>query len=95
MAEIGIERFRAGHRQKHGAECDQADQAVVREKVQAIKRVERASTPGSAATCPSPAMAMAMNQRSMIGPKKAATRAVPCDWKANSTTRMTTVSGTT
>ena len=38
---------------------------------------------------------MAMNQSIMIGPNSAATRAVPCDWKANSTTRMTTVKGTT
>ena len=41
MTEIGIERLRAGHGKKHGAERDEADESVMREKVQAVKRVER------------------------------------------------------
>ena len=41
MTEIGIERFGAGHGKKHGAECDQADESVMHEKVQTVKRVER------------------------------------------------------
>ena len=38
---------------------------------------------------------MVTNQTSMIGPKNAATLAVPCDWNANSTTRMSAVNATT
>ena len=38
---------------------------------------------------------MAANQISVTGPKKAATLAVPRDCTANSTIRITTVSGTT
>ena len=41
------------------------------------------------------AIAMTPNQIVMIGPKKAATRAVPRDWAANSNSRISTVSGTT
>jgi hypothetical protein len=39
-------------------------------------------------------MAMAMNHNMVIGPKKAATFAVPRDCTANNATRMTTVRGT-
>ena len=38
---------------------------------------------------------MATNQITMIGPNRAATFAVPRDCAANSTSRITTVSGTT
>ena len=38
---------------------------------------------------------MAMNHTAVIGPKNAATLAVPRDCTANNTTRITTVSGTT
>ena len=41
------------------------------------------------------AIAMTANQMHITGPKKAATRAVPRDCTANSTNRMSTVSGTT
>ena len=41
------------------------------------------------------AIAMTPNQTHMIGPKKAATRAVPRDCTANSATRIITVNGTT
>ena len=41
------------------------------------------------------ARAMTANQISMIGPKKAATLAVPRDCTANSMSRISTVSGTT
>ena len=41
------------------------------------------------------AIAMTPNQTAMIGPKNAATFAVPRDWTANNANRMTTVSGTT
>ena len=51
--------------------------------------------PGSAAIQIRPGIAIATNQISMIGPNSAATFAVPRDCTANSTIRMTTVSGTT
>ena len=35
-----------------------------------------------------PAIAIAINQSIVIGPKKAATRAVPCDCTANSANRI-------
>ena len=38
---------------------------------------------------------MATNQIAVTGPNSAATFAVPRDWNANSTIRMTTVKGTT
>ena len=38
---------------------------------------------------------MATNHSAVMGPKKAATFAVPVDCTANSATRITTVSGTT
>ena len=38
---------------------------------------------------------MTANQTNMIGPKNEATRAVPRDCTANSTSRISTVSGTT
>ena len=41
------------------------------------------------------AIAMTANQMHITGPKNAATRAVPRDWAANSTSRISTVSGTT
>ena len=45
--------------------------------------------------CGTAAIAITANQMHMIGPKNAATRAVPRDCTANSASRMTTVSGTT
>ena len=45
--------------------------------------------------CQRPAAAITMNQTSVIGPKNAATLAVPRDCTANSATRITTVIGTT
>ena len=42
-----------------------------------------------------PGTAMATNQIVMIGPNSAATLAVPRDWKANKTSRITIVIGTT
>jgi hypothetical protein len=42
-----------------------------------------------------PAIAMVMNQTSITGPKKLATRAVPRRCTANKTSRMTMVSGST
>src|SRR5262245_5476643 len=53
------------------------------------------STSGLLTTSTAPGMAMAMNQTMVIGPKNAATFAVPRDCTANSATRITTVSGTT
>jgi CheY-like chemotaxis protein len=53
------------------------------------------TTAGFCARCQNPATAMAANQISMTGPKKAATFAVPRDWTAKSRTRITTVKGTT
>ena len=38
---------------------------------------------------------MTPNQMHITGPKNAATRAVPRDWAANSTSKISTVSGTT
>ena len=45
--------------------------------------------------CGTAAIAITANQTHMIGPKNAATRAVPRDCTANSASRMITVSGTT
>ena len=45
--------------------------------------------------CSAPATAIATNQTTMIGPKNAATCAVPRRCTANSAIRMTTVIGTT
>ena len=45
--------------------------------------------------CQNPAAAIAANQTSVIGPKNAATLAVPRDCTENSAIRMTTVIGTT
>ena len=42
-----------------------------------------------------PGMAIATNQTVVTGPNSAATFAVPRDWNANNTMRMTTVNGTT
>src|SRR5262249_13293137 len=53
------------------------------------------STAGFCATCHSPATAITVNQTSITGPKNVATLAVPRDWNANSSTRMSAVSGTT
>ena len=96
MAEVGIERLRAGDRQEDGAERDQADHAVAEQEVDRVDRIEgqqHLRIAGDVAR--RPRIAMAMNQTSVIGPNKAATLAVPRDCTANSTTRMTTVSGTT
>ena len=96
MAEVGIERLGAGHRQEHRAERDEADDAVVKHERHGIERIERAAAPpGCRTICGTAAIAITANQTHMIGPNNAATRAVPRDCTANSTTRMTTVIGTT
>ena len=41
-----------------------------------------------------PSSAMVTNQSSITGPKKWPIRAVPCDWIANSATRIATAAGT-
>ena len=41
MAEVGVERFGAGHRQKHRAERVEPDHAVLQQKVNAVERIER------------------------------------------------------
>ena len=53
-----------------------------------------ASTLASAAICLMPAAAIAMNQTSVIGPKKVATLAVPRDCTAHPPIRIPPVSGT-
>ena len=50
--------------------------------------------PGSAAIHVTPGMAIATNQIAVTGPNNAATLAVPRDWNANNTSRITIVSGT-
>ena len=47
------------------------------------------------AMCTSPSTALTAKNVTMIGLKKAATRAVPRLWAANRRTRMTTVAGRT
>ena len=47
------------------------------------------------AMCQMPAAAIVANQKSIMGPKKAATLAVPRDCTANSMIRTSTVNGTT
>ncbi len=96
MAEIGIERFRAGHHQEDGAERVKADDAVVEQEVHAVIRIEcQQHAQDFVRYAKGPATAMATNQTSVIGPKKAATFAVPRDCTANNATRITTVIGTT
>ena len=51
--------------------------------------------PGSAAIHVTPGMAMATNQIAVTGQNSAATLAVPRDWNANNTSRITIVIGTT
>ena len=41
MAEIGIERLAAGDHQKHRAQRDQADGAVIEQKFDAVERIDR------------------------------------------------------
>ena len=54
MAEVGVERFGAGDREEHGAECDEADHAVVDEEAHAVDRIEGAAARSdSAAMCQS------------------------------------------
>ena len=74
MAEIGVERLRAGHHQEHGAEREEADDAVVEQEARCRSHGLNAnSTAGFWPMCQSPAAAIAANQTSMTGPKKAAT----------------------
>ena len=96
MAEIGIKRLGAGDGEKHGAERIKSDDAVVEQKRNAVQRIERPEHAGIARDRASrPGIAIATNHTAVIGPKSAATFAVPRDWNANSTIRMTTVIGTT
>ena len=95
MTEVGIERFGAGDGKEHGAEREQPDDAVMQQKCTPWNGLSAHSTPGSRAIQITPGIAIATNQIAMIGPNSAATFAVPRDWNANSTTRMTTVNGTT
>ena len=41
MPEIGVERFRPGHREKHRAEGDEADHAVMQHEGDGVERIER------------------------------------------------------
>ena len=88
MAEIGIERLAAGDGQKHRAERDQADVAVIEQKLDAVERIDGGEHRGSSRMCIAPAIAIATNQTTMTGPNKAATLAVPRRCAANSTIRM-------
>ena len=67
---------------------------MMKEKIQAVKWVERPEQPGSRTIQNSPGSVIATNQTTMTGPNSAATLAVPRDWNANKRTN-TTVSGTT
>ena len=40
MAEVGIKGFRAGDSEEHGTKRDQAYDAMMKEKIQAVKWVE-------------------------------------------------------
>ena len=41
MSKVRVERLGAGHGKENGAECEQADDAVMEEKVDAIEWVDR------------------------------------------------------
>ena len=85
MAEIGIERLGAGDDQKDRAERDKPDHAVAEQEARRRRAGLNAhSTVGFCPMCHSPATAIATNQTSVIGPKNAATLAVPRDCTANS-----------
>ena len=49
MAEIGIERFGAGDGEKHRAERDEADDAVMEHEGDGVERIERQQAPRDAA----------------------------------------------
>ena len=95
MAEIGIERLGAGDREKHRAERDEADDAVMQHERDGMQRIEREQHLGMPHDRGDRRDRDDGEPDAITGPKKAATRAVPRDCTANSTNRMTTVSGTT
>ena len=41
MPEVGVERFRSCHREEYGAQCDQPGDAMRRQKVDTVNRIER------------------------------------------------------
>ena len=78
MAHVGVERLCAGHAQKHRAEHGEAEPAMREKKADALARVEGVQTPAALRRiCMAPSTPMTMKKTIMIGPKKAATRAVP------------------
>ncbi len=84
MTEVGVERLGAGHREEDRAEGEQADHAVADEKLDPVDRIERRQDAGIVGDVDEAEdAAMTMNQTSVIGPKKAATLAVPRDCTAN------------
>ena len=96
MAEIGVERLAAGDRQEHRAERHQADGAVGQQEVHAhTTGLIAASTVGSSLMWIRPITAMRAEPDDHDRAEGAATRAVPLLCTANSTTRITIVSGTT
>ena len=46
VAEIGIQRLGAGHRKKHGAEGDEADETMIDQEVGGMDRVQRQQNAG-------------------------------------------------
>ena len=95
MAEIGVERLAAGHREEHRAERDEADRAVRQQELDAVERIDRRQHRRIVGDVRQAQHRQHANHTTMTGPKAEATRAVPLDCTENSTTRMNTVSGTT
>ena len=95
MAEVGVERFRAGDGEKHGAERVKPDDAVVKQETDAVPRVECEQHGQILSDVPDARGCDGANQNNVTGPKNAATLAVPRDCTANRMTRTSTVSGTT
>ena len=96
MPHVGVKRLGAGDAQKHRAEHGEADPAVMRSESRRPARGSKArSTCGASGMCIAPSAPIVRKNTIMIGPKKAATRAVPWLCTQNSVTRITIVIGMT
>src|SRR3981189_580979 len=95
VPEVGIERLGSGNGEKHRAERNEADNTMMQHERDGVERIQRKQNFGCCMIGEIAAIAMTANHTHMIGPKKAATRAVPRDCTANSTSNITTVSATT
>ena len=73
FTEIGIEGFRAGHREEDGAQCQEAGHAVLGQEATPDTGLTAARISGRSMMWTSPPSASATNQMAVIGPNHAAT----------------------